>query len=237
MAEVLDRIRIGGRIDHYETTRRRKDGSTIAISLTVSPIHDAAGGVVGASAIARDSAGLGRERDQALRAAQYARGLIEASRNSLAVISPQGKITDVNEAMVRMTGAERGQLVGADFSDYFTEPDRAREVYRQAFAQGIVTDYPLTIRHTGGDLTEVLYDASVYKDADGSVPGVVTAARDETNSRLPSFLAPGSAWPASGGSSNATAAAPGPKAPWAAAPPFTSPWTRHDAALFATLSY
>jgi PAS domain S-box-containing protein len=52
MAETLDRIRAGERVDHYETTRRRKDGATIAISLTVSPIRDAAGGIVGTSSIA-----------------------------------------------------------------------------------------------------------------------------------------------------------------------------------------
>ena len=62
-----------------------------------------------------------------------------------------------------MTGVARERLVGTDFSDYFTEPDRARESYRQVFAQGSVTDYPLTIRHTGGDLTDVLYNASLYR--------------------------------------------------------------------------
>src|ERR1700691_4591536 len=45
MAEILDRIRIGERVDHYETARRRKDGATVAISLTVSPVRDAAGGI------------------------------------------------------------------------------------------------------------------------------------------------------------------------------------------------
>src|SRR3984957_5445623 len=52
MAEILDRVRIGERIGPCETTRRRKDGATIAILLTVSPIHDATGGIVGAASIA-----------------------------------------------------------------------------------------------------------------------------------------------------------------------------------------
>ena len=106
--------------------------------------------------------------EQLRAAAQYARSLIEASLDPLVTISPEGKITDVNEATIRVTGVERGHLVGTDFSDYFTEPDRAREGYRQVFAQGFVTDYPLTIRHAGGDLTDVLYNASVYKDAAGT---------------------------------------------------------------------
>src|ERR1700722_16227061 len=52
MAEILDRIRAGERVEHYETTRLRKDGATIAISLTVSPMRDAAGTIIGASSIA-----------------------------------------------------------------------------------------------------------------------------------------------------------------------------------------
>ena len=176
MVEILERIRKGERVDHYETTRRTKDGATIVISLTVSPIHDSAGRIVGASAIARDITERERVQDQA----RYARSLIEASVDPLVTISPEGKITDVNEATIRVTGVARDELVGTDFSDYFTEPDEARAGYRQVFAQGLVTDYPLTIRHTDGALTDVLYNASVYKDAAGNVLGVFAAARDVT---------------------------------------------------------
>ena len=95
-------------------------------------------------------------------------------------ISPEGKITDVNEATVKVTGVARDKLMGTDFADYFTEPDEAREGYQQVFAKGLVTDYPLTIRHNDGELTDVLYNASVYKDAAGNVLGVFAAARDVT---------------------------------------------------------
>jgi PAS domain S-box-containing protein len=182
MIEILDRIRAGERVDHYETTRRRKDGATIAISLTVSPIHDAAGAVVGASAIARDITERERVQAQLRSASEYARSLIEASLDPLVTISAEGKITDVNEATIRVTGVARGQLVGTDFSAYFTEPDRAREAYLQVFAQGFVTDYPLTIRHTRGGLTDVLYNASMYNDTGGKAVGVFAAARDVTHS-------------------------------------------------------
>ena len=113
-------------------------------------------------------------------ASQYARRLLEASLDPLVAISPAGKITDVNEATIKVTGVSRNNLVGTDFSDYFTEPARAREGYLRVFAEGAVTDYPLTIRGRNGSLTEVLYNASVYKDADGMVLGVFAAARDVT---------------------------------------------------------
>ena len=59
-------------------------------------------------------------------ASQYARSLIEASLDPLVTISPAGKITDVNEATIKVTGVLREDLVGTDFSIYFTEPNKAR---------------------------------------------------------------------------------------------------------------
>jgi PAS domain S-box-containing protein len=183
MDEILNRIRVGERVDHYETRRRRKDGATIRVSLTVSPIHDESGKVVGASAIARDITDRQRVQDQARLASQYARGLIEAGRDPLVTIGLEGKITEVNEATIQMTGVAREDLTGTDFSDCFTEPDRAREGYLQVLGQGFVTDYPLTIRHTGGQLAEVLYNASVYRDAGGQPLGVFAAVRDVTEAK------------------------------------------------------
>ena len=113
-------------------------------------------------------------------ASQYARSLLEASLDPLVTISAAGTITDVNEATVKVTGVPREQLVGTDFSNYFTEPEKARIGYQQVFARGFVTDYPLTIRHRDGRLSDVLYNASVYKDARGGVVGVFAAARDVT---------------------------------------------------------
>ena len=183
MQAILARVADGERVEHYETVRLRRDGKAIAISLTVSPIYDAAGRLVGVSSIARDITERVRA-DERLRAASlYARSLIEASLDPLVTISPQGKITDVNEATIKVTGIEREQLIGTDFSDYFTEPEKAREGYQQVFSKGSVTDYPLTIRHKDGRITDVLYNASVYKDTQGEVLGVFAAARDVTEQK------------------------------------------------------
>ncbi|MBS1213769.1 MAG: domain S-box, partial [Proteobacteria bacterium] len=110
----------------------------------------------------------------------YTRSLIEASLDPLVTISAEGRITDVNEATVNATGISREDLIGSDFSDYFTEPEMARAGYREVFAKGFVTDYPLAIRHASGKTMEVLYNASVYHDEKGNVAGVFAAARDVT---------------------------------------------------------
>jgi PAS domain S-box-containing protein len=106
--------------------------------------------------------------------------LIEASLDPLVTISSEGKITDVNEASVQATGVGREQLIATDFSDYFTEPDKARAGYQKAFSEGFVRDYPLAIRHITSRVTDVLYNASVYRDDKGKVLGVFAAARDVT---------------------------------------------------------
>ena len=121
-----------------------------------------------------------RDISERKQASQYARSLIEASLDPLVTISAEGKITDVNEGLIKVTGMAREKLIGTDFSNYFTEPEKAREGYRQVFAKGFVTDYPLTIRRKDGCLTDVLYNASVYKDGSGNVLGVFAAARDIT---------------------------------------------------------
>jgi PAS domain S-box-containing protein len=124
------------------------------------------------------------EKEKLEFASQYSRSLLEASLDPLVTIAADGKITDVNEASIKATGVVREKLIGTDFSSYFTEPAKAQEGYLQVFEKGFVSDYPLTIRHKAGTLTDVLYNASLYKDKAGVVLGVFAAARDVTKQKL-----------------------------------------------------
>jgi PAS domain S-box-containing protein len=121
-----------------------------------------------------------RAAEQQRAASAYARSLIEASPDPLVTISPEGKITDANQATELVTGIPRQLLIGTDFSDYFTEPNQARTGYQQVFSEGFVRDYPLAIRHESGRVTDVLYNGSLYRDETGTVLGVFAAARDVT---------------------------------------------------------
>ena len=114
-------------------------------------------------------------------ASKYSLSLIEASRDPLITISIEGKIMDMNEALANITGLTREALTGTDFFDYFTEPQKARQVYQEVFAKGFVKDYPLTIKDHR--MTNVLFNGSVYKDDRGSVLGAVIVARDVTEQK------------------------------------------------------
>jgi len=166
-----------GSVIDYPLTIRHRDGRLTDVLYNASVYKDVSGNVLGVFAAARDVTDLKQ-------ASQYARSLLEASLDPLVTISAEGKITDVNEGSIKVTGVARSKLVGTDFSDYFTEPARAREGYQQVFALGSVIDYPLTIRHRDGRLTDVLYNASLYKDSSGIVLGVFATARDITARRL-----------------------------------------------------
>jgi len=125
-----------------------------------------------------------KQAEQALRLVNaYNRSLLEANLDPLMTITAGGKIGDVNTATESLTGCSRQELIGTDFSDYFTQPEKARAGYRQVFDTGSVRDYELEVRHKDGHVTPVLYNASLYRDEAGGVAGVFAAARDLTERR------------------------------------------------------
>ncbi|MDQ1538757.1 MAG: hypothetical protein QOE58_3150 [Actinomycetota bacterium] len=171
IAAILARITSGQSVEHFETIRMRKDGTALRVSISVSPIRDEGGQVVGASNIARDMT-------EARRAFEAARAMIETSQDSLVTINADGMITDANEATVKVTGVPREELIGTDFSNYFTDPESGRQAYRRVFEEGAVNDHALSIRHVDGTLTEVMYGAAVHRNTAGEVLAVFAAARN-----------------------------------------------------------
>ena len=120
--EVLAKLNASQSTEHLDTIGRRKDGSAVAVLVSVSPIRNEAGVVLAACAIAHD---VTERRD----VFEVARAMIEPSVDSLVSISSEGKITDANAATVRFAGLPREELIGTDFSRYFTERVKAQQVY------------------------------------------------------------------------------------------------------------
>ncbi len=129
-----------GYVTDYPLTIRHRDGKLTDVLYNASVYRDAAGNALGVFAAARDVTAQKQ-------ASQYARSLIEASLDPLVTVSADGKIMDVNEATVKVTGVPREQLIGSGVANYFTEPEKARAGYELVFSQGTVTDYPLTIAY------------------------------------------------------------------------------------------
>jgi PAS domain S-box-containing protein len=159
-----------------------KDGTRLPCEVS-SSLFKGEGGQLRTSMIIRDITERKRAEEALRLANAYNRSLIEASLDPLVTIGPDGKITDVNTATEHATGRSRQDLIGRDFSDYFTEPEKARAGYQQVFREGLVRDYELGLLHRDGHVTSVLYNATVYRDEAGHVVGVFAAARDITDRR------------------------------------------------------
>ncbi len=169
-----------GIVRDYALAIRSKSGAITDVIYNASLYRDESGEIQGIFAAARDVTERKKAEEKVRAASLYARSLIEASLDPLVTINREGKIGDVNQATEQVTGVSREKLIGSDFADYFTEPEKAREGYREVFSRGFVRDYPLAIHHVSGKVTDVLYHAVVYKNEAGEVQGVFAAARDVT---------------------------------------------------------
>jgi PAS domain S-box-containing protein len=157
-----------------------RDGRALVVTSCWSLLRDELGAPTAVLEINRDITER-KQAEESLRIASfYTRSLIEASLDPLVTISREGKITDVNQATEKITGVARDRLIGSDFCRYFSDPEEARKGYERVFAEGLVRDYPLAVRHISGCLTSVLYNATIFRNEAGEVEGVFAAARDIT---------------------------------------------------------
>jgi PAS domain S-box-containing protein len=180
-SKLLQALRKNGYIDGVEVEVERRDGSHFFVLVSARDIKDVNGILLYSIGTHVDLSERKRIEKKINDTSIYARNLIEASLDPLVTINKEGKIMDVNLATEHITGKTRDKLIGTDFSDYFTEPKKAEKGYKIAFSKGIVRDYPLTIVHSNGSKTQVLYNATVFKDEIGEVQGVFAAARDITD--------------------------------------------------------
>jgi PAS domain S-box-containing protein len=176
--QLIKKVQEGEKIHHFETSRLRKDGTILNASVTISPIYDKSGNFKAVSCITKDITESIKAKEALRLSNIYNRSLFEASLDPLVTIGHNGKITDLNTAMELATSYSRNELIGTDFMNYFTEPEKARDVYQKAFMEGFVSDYMLEIRNRNGNTTPVLSNASIYKDESGGVIGIFVAARD-----------------------------------------------------------
>jgi PAS domain S-box-containing protein len=107
---ILSRLRRGERVDHFETIRRRKDGSLLDISLTISPVRDAQGNIIGASKIARDITERKRIQNALLASEASFRQLADAMPQIVWTAGPDGRLDYYNDRWYQFTSQARGPL-------------------------------------------------------------------------------------------------------------------------------
>ncbi|HZZ57990.1 MAG TPA: PAS domain S-box protein [Opitutaceae bacterium] len=180
---ILAHIQRGERVEHYETVRRRKDGTLMDISLTVSPIFDDRGRIVGASQIARDISKQRKDRERfRVTLAAVADAVIAADEN--------GRIGFLNAAAVALTGWTEGEAIDAPGECIFRTLDEKTRASRDADLRDVIRGgaaIPLTA-HTllidrGGQERPIEFSASPVRGAGGAHSGVVIVFRDVSGQR------------------------------------------------------
>ncbi|MDX8550278.1 PAS domain S-box protein [Methanospirillum hungatei] len=162
----------------YPLEIKNKIGYITPVLYNATVIRDTIGKITGVLATARDISKT-KVTEEAIRKLNvYNRSLIEANIDPMISIGPDGYITDVNSSSEFITGLSRFELIGSDFSSFFTHPEKARRGYQIAFENLKIRDFPLEIRHKNGKSTPILFNASVYRNEKGDIVGILAAARD-----------------------------------------------------------
>ena len=174
--EILEKLRAGKRIDHYETVRVRKNGEKFPISVTISPVRDGTGRVIGASKIARDVSERQRFDDSRFRLA----AIVDSADDAIISKDLNGIIQTWNHGACQMFGYTSDEMVGQPMlrlipKELFYEED---EILRKLRAGERIDHYETTRVRKNGDPVEVSVTISPIRNTDGLVIGASKVARD-----------------------------------------------------------
>ena len=187
---ILARIQRGELVEHYETVRRRKDGSFVNISLTVSPIKDASGKIVGASKIARDI--TPQKVDQ-----ERFRMTLASIGDAVIATDVQGRVTFMNAVAEKLTGWSQADAAAKPLREVFhivNETTRAEvespvdKVIREGVVVGLA-NHTILIAKNGVETPIDDSAAPIRSGADGSLVGVVLVFRDVAERRAAELAA------------------------------------------------
>ena len=173
---ILERLRRGQRIDHYETERLTKDGRKILVSLTASPIRDPKGLITGVAKIARDIT----ERKKADEAKVRLAAVVESSDDAIITKTLTGIITSWNKGAEKIFGYKAEEMIGRPITDLFPE-DRLDEEIKvlSHIRRGERLEHFETVRKTkDGRLIDISLTVSPIKDSSGQIIGASKIARD-----------------------------------------------------------
>jgi PAS domain S-box-containing protein len=178
--DILRRLAGGNRVDHFETMRKRKDGTTLYVSLTISPVRDAAGRVIGASKVARDVT----ERRLAERALSEQARLLDLSNDAIFVRDGGDHVTYWNKAATDLYGFTREEALGRITHELLQTqfPEQLEKINEQLHCDG---RWNGELVHTRKDGTKVIVISRwvLDREAKGNVRCILESNNDITQKK------------------------------------------------------
>jgi len=179
--QILDRLRTGGRIEHYETKRLTKTGKKIDVSLTIGPIKDSAGSIVGFSKIAHDITGK-KQSEEALRLSEeLLKIFVKNVPAGVAMLDRDMRYLQVSDRFCADYGVESSQVLGRSHYELFLDiPERWKEAHRRGLeGETLRADEDRWDRHDG--TTWVRWEILPWRTSSGIVGGILIFAEDITH--------------------------------------------------------
>ena len=185
--EILKRISQGQRIEHFETVRRRKDGTLINVSLTVSPVRNEAGEVIGASKIARDITASKEAQEKLQRALDFDQTVMLSMGEGLYTVDTHGRVTFMNLSAERQLGWRLDEIIGRDIHTlvHHTHADGTPIPAEDCDGLQVLRDGKMLVEYEDafirkdGTSFDVVYSSAALRSGD-EITGVVVVFRDIT---------------------------------------------------------
>lgn len=168
---ILSRLRRGERVDHFETVRMRKDGTTVDLALTISPVRDREGRVIGASKVARDISGR-KIAERALRESEERfRAIVETTPECVKLVARDGTLLHMNAPGLQMVGASSAEeVVGKSIYDFIAPKDRDRfRTFNERVCGGERGSLEFDIIGLQGNRLHMETHAAPLRDRDGAL--------------------------------------------------------------------
>jgi PAS domain S-box-containing protein len=175
-AEILGKLRAGERIDHFETLRVKKNGEQFPVSVTISPVKDDSGLVIGASKIVRDISDRAKSDESRFRLA----AIIDSADDAIISKSLNGIVRTWNSGAQRMFGYTAEEMIGQPILRLIPEHLKYEEdeILHKLRAGQRIDHYETRRRKKNGDIVEVSVTISPIRDEAGHVIGASKIARD-----------------------------------------------------------
>lgn len=176
--EILEKLRRGEVVEHFQTIRKHKTGRLIDISVTISPVFDAHGTIVAASKIARDIT----EQVEAIRLSHEYRAIVESSEDAIYSVSLDGTITSWNNGAEHIFGFSTSDILGKSICLLFDDDDQqADHILRKIKHHESLEHYKTTRKNRDGSVINVSETVSPLQDQTGTVIGGSIIARNITH--------------------------------------------------------
>jgi PAS domain S-box-containing protein len=179
--KILETLKAGGRIDQFETVRVTKAGESINVSLSISPIKDSTGKIVGCSGIARDITERKRAEEANRESEMRYRRIVETTNEGVWLLDSTLHNSYVNRQMAEMLGYEPGEMLGRSVFDFYFPEDVERK--KQVLArrqQGLREQIEERLRRRDGSELWVRLAATPVFKANGEFDGALAMVCDIT---------------------------------------------------------